>query len=221
MELYLIRHGDMAGDPHQRYAPPVEGCLSDQGCRQAAALGQALDGIKFDAIYASPLGRAIQTAQSIAVPRQMTISLLPWMIEWQPATVLGECDETQYETMMAKAAEVPPEQAWKTFAGEGTLEMAHRIIPNFLKLMVGHGVHARHGGYVLDNPDDAQRVAIVAHGGSLGLLTGFLLGIPLRPYTPIGYAQTGVAVVPFVRRVDVWFPLLQIPTPYRMSEKSV
>ena len=37
MELYLIRHGDMAGDPHQHYVPPVAECLSELGCRQAAA----------------------------------------------------------------------------------------------------------------------------------------------------------------------------------------
>lgn len=221
MELYLIRHGEMTGDPHEHYQPPVENCLSDLGCRQAAAMGQALDGITFDAIYSSPLGRALQTAQAIATPRKLDIGLIPWLIEWRPATVMGDCDETQYETMMARAAEVPPEQSWKTCAGEGTLEMAHRIIPPFLQLMTKHGVHARHGGYVCDNVEDQQRIALVAHGGSLGLLLSFLLGVPIRPYSPVAFAQTGVAVVPFMRRMDVWYPTLLIPTPYRMEMTTV
>jgi broad specificity phosphatase PhoE len=213
MELYLIRHGDMAGDPHQHYAPPVADCLSELGCRQAAAMGESLKDVRFDAIYASPLGRAVQTAQTLSEPRGLKIGLLPWLIEWRPATVMGECDETAYEAMMAKAAEIRPEQAWKTPAGEGTLEMGHRIIPNFLKLMVSHGVHAGHGGYLLDNAKDEQRLALVAHGGSLGLLAAFILGVPLRPYGPIAFAQAGVAVFSFVRRVDVWYPTLLVPGP--------
>ncbi len=213
MEIYLIRHGEMDGDPHRHFEPPVEGCLSELGCRQADALAHSLDGTQFSAIYASPLGRAIQTAQPLAQPRGLKIGLLPWMIEWRPATVMGECDETQYETMMARAAEIRPEQAWKTPAGEGTLEMAHRIIPPFLKLMASHGVHAGHGGYLLDDAEDAQRIAMVAHGGSLGLLAGFLLGVPLKPYGPVALAPTGLAVFSFVRRVDVWYPVLQVPAP--------
>lgn len=215
MELYLIRHGDMTGDPHKYYTPPVAGCLSDLGCRQAAALGEALSDVTFEAVYSSPLGRAVQTAQAIATPRKLEIGLIPWLIEWRPATVMGDCDETAYEAMMARAAEVPPEQSWKTCAGEGTLEMAHRIVPPFLKLMSQHGVHARHGGYVCDNPDDQQRIALVAHGGSLGLLASFLLGVPIRPYSPIAFSQTGVAFINFLRRMDVWYPTLFIPAPYR------
>jgi broad specificity phosphatase PhoE len=204
----------MDGDPHRHYEPPVDGCLSELGCRQAAALAEALAPTRFSAIYASPLGRAIQTAQPLATQRELTIGLLPWIVEWKPATVLGECDETQYETMMARAAEIRPEQAWKTPAGEGTLEMAHRIIPPFLKLMAQHGMHAGHGGYLLDNPEDQQRIAIVAHGGSLGTLIGFVLGLPIRPYGSIALAPTGLAVISFVKRVDVWYPVMQMPAPY-------
>lgn len=214
MELYLIRHGEMCGDPHQHYEPPVEGCLSGLGCRQAAALGAALVDVQFSAIYASPLGRAVQTAQALADPRGMKIGLLPWIVEWKPATVLGECDETQYETIVARAAEIRPEQAWKTPAGEGTLEMAHRIIPPFLKLMAQHGMQAGHGGYLLDDPEDQQRIVIVAHGGSLGTLIGFLLGLPIRPYGSIALAPTGLVVISFAKRVDVWYPVMQVPAPY-------
>jgi broad specificity phosphatase PhoE len=211
VELYLIRHGEMTGDPHQHYEPPVEGCLSELGCRQAAALEQAMAEVQFSGIYASPLGRAVQTAQALTQPRGMAIGLLPWLVEWRPATVMGECDETQYEAIVAKAAEVRPEQAWKTPAGEGTLEMAHRIIPPFLRFLADHGAQAGHGGYLMENAEDAQRIALVAHGGSLGLLLSFILGIPICPYSPIAFAPTGVAVVSFVRRVDVWYPVLQIP----------
>ena len=215
MQLYLIRHGQMAGDPHEFYRPPVSGCLSELGVRQADALAEALRDVRFDAIYASPLGRAIQTAQPLAAGGGVEIEVLEWLREWIPATVTGEADQTQYERIMADASAIPPEQAWKTPAGEGTFEMAHRIVPPFLRLLSEHGVHARHGGYVLDDPEDDRRIALVAHGGSLGLLLAFILGVPLRPYSPIGFAYTGVAIVGFVQRVNVWYPVLRIPAPGR------
>ena len=217
MEIHLIRHGEMAGDPHEFHQPPVQGCLSDLGLRHADALADALaEDAPFDAIYSSPLGRAIQTAQPLAERQGLQIQVLPWMREWIPAGQLdGSIPDTEYEKIMAAAAEIRPEQAWKTPAGEGTFEMAHRIVPAFLKLLAGHGVHAGHGGYLLDDPDNDTRIAVVAHGGSLGLLLGFILGLPLRPHGCIGFQYTGVAVVQFVQRVDVWYPVLRVPPPYR------
>jgi broad specificity phosphatase PhoE len=93
--------------------------------------------------------------------------------------------------------------------------MANRVVPGFLQLMESHGVAAGHGGYLLNDPEDNQRIALVAHGGSLGMLAAFLLGVPLRPYAPIALDQTAVAIFSMVRRVDVWYPVLQIPVPYQ------
>lgn len=213
MELYLIRHAEIAGDPHRHYQPPVEGCLSEQGMRQAAALAEALEGVTFDAIYASPLGRAIQTAQALAGPRDLGIEVLDWLIEWRPATVLGECDDASFEKIMAEAEKRRPEQSWKTPAGEGTLQMAHRIIVGFTELMARYGVHGGHGGYLLDNPDDTRRIALVAHGGSLNALLGLALNLPIRPFGYFAFEHTGVAVVELLRRIDVWYPTLKLRPP--------
>ncbi len=210
MELYLIRHGEIAGDPHRRYQPPVSGCLSPCGQRQARELVEALEGVTFDHIFASPLGRAIETAQPLAEASGVEIHVLDWLIEWRPAPTLEQCDAAEYGKMMAAAAELRPEQCWKTPAGEGTLEMAHRVIVGFTELMVRLGVRPGHGGYLFDSPDDDRRVALVAHGGSLQRLASFLLNVPIQPYTPIAFAQTGVAVFSFVRRVDVYYPTLRV-----------
>ena len=215
MEIYLIRHGQMTGDPHEFYQPPVEGCLSALGLRHAEALADALADVKFDAIYSSPLGRAVQTAQGLAERQGVAIGVLPWLREWIPATVTGEADDTQFETIMEAAGRLRPEQAWKTPAGEGTHEMAGRIVPGFLKLLDSHGVHAGHGGYLLDDPEDETRIALFAHGGSLGLLLGFILGVPLRPHGCMAFQYTGTATIRFHQRVDVWYPVLSVPPPYR------
>ena len=220
MELYLIRHGNMTGDPHLHAEPPVEGCLSETGERQAAALAAALADVRFDLVYASPLGRAVQTAQALADPRGLTVGTLPWLVEWRPAPELMGADNAKFEEMMKAAGEIPPEQTWKTFAGEGVCDMAGRIIPGFLKLMAAHGAAARHGGYVLDDPDDDTRIALVGHGGSLGVLLAFFLGIPINPRSVIGFTETGTAVVHFRRRIDVWYPVLRIDPPAPQAGRS-
>jgi broad specificity phosphatase PhoE len=214
MEIYLIRHGEIAGDPHQEYRPPVEGCLSDAGCQQAQRLSGALSDIRFDAIYASPLGRAIQTAQPLAEKQGLKIGVLPWLIEWRPVAVLSSCDEANYEEMERRANGLRREKCWKTAAGEGTLEMAHRIIPGFLKMLEEHGVEPGHGGYLFQGEPHAERIALFGHGGSLGQLAAFLLGVPLAPHPPIAFALTGVAVFQLVQRADVWYPVLRLARPY-------
>lgn len=213
MDLYLIRHGETAGDPHQHHTPPVRGCLSPRGQQQATALAAALSDVRFDRVFASPLGRAIQTAQPLAERSGVDIDVLDWLIEWRPAPEMMECDDAAFEAMQEEANRLRPEQSWKTFAGEGALEMAHRVICGFVELMTTLSAPPGHGGYLLDDPDDERQIALVAHGGSLGRLAAFLLGVPIQPFAPIAFEETGVAVFRLVRRVDVWYPALRVPAP--------
>ena len=204
----------MAGDPHEHMEAPVEGSLSELGQKQADALGKALENVDFDAVYSSPLGRAIQTAQAIADPRGLPIKTLEWLIEWRPSEELLNGDEANFEAMMESLGNLRPENTWKTIAGEGVCEMANRIIPGLQELLASHGVHAGHGGYICDDPENDTRIALFAHGGSLGVLLPFLLGVPLNPMSPVSFSETGVAVVEFTQRLDVWYPVLRVKPPY-------
>lgn len=213
MKIFFVRHGRMAGDPHQYFQPPVDGCLSPEGVEQAAALQKAMADISFDRVYASPLGRAIQTAQALTRKQGVEIQIHEWLIEWRPAHIMQGSNPANYEQLCKDAALLRPEQTWKTPAGEGALEMAARLVPGWIALLESLGVHAGHGGYLLDDPSDTRNIALVAHGGSLGHLLSFVLGVPIKPNPPISFALTGVAVVNFVQNADVWYPTLEIPAP--------
>src|SRR5258708_42057 len=71
-ELLLIRHGRSAdvvpGSPE-----PLDPPLHVDGVAQAVALAARLAPKRIDAIYASHLARAVQTAQPLAEPRSLTI----------------------------------------------------------------------------------------------------------------------------------------------------
>jgi broad specificity phosphatase PhoE len=63
--IYLIRHGESAGNAAHTYQGRQDTALTPRGEAQALALGRWLkrQGLACDAVYASPLQRATRTAQ--------------------------------------------------------------------------------------------------------------------------------------------------------------
>ncbi len=66
--IYLIRHGQTALNRANVLQGRSDHPLNEQGERQAAETGRLLQeqGIRFDAVYTSPLIRAVQTARLVA-----------------------------------------------------------------------------------------------------------------------------------------------------------
>jgi broad specificity phosphatase PhoE len=61
-EVWLIRHGDCYDGIDRRAEDPP---LSPRGQEQARRLGGRLNRLRYDAVYASPLRRALETARAI------------------------------------------------------------------------------------------------------------------------------------------------------------
>jgi 2,3-bisphosphoglycerate-dependent phosphoglycerate mutase len=74
-EILLIRHGETAWNAVKRLQGHLDVPLNAEGERQASALGQALLDEPLDAVFASDLGRARQTAEAIAAPRGMQVQI--------------------------------------------------------------------------------------------------------------------------------------------------
>ena len=74
-EILLIRHGETAWNAVKRLQGHLDIPLNEEGERQAAALGQALLGEPLDAVFASDLVRARQTANAITAPRGMEVQI--------------------------------------------------------------------------------------------------------------------------------------------------
>ena len=65
---YIIRHGQTETNRKKALQGRSDLPLNDEGRAQATKLGEyfATEGITFDAVYSSPLGRAIETAKLVA-----------------------------------------------------------------------------------------------------------------------------------------------------------
>ena len=162
-ELLLIRHGRSAdvvpGSP-ESLDPP----LHDEGVAQAAALARRLAGKRIDAIYASHLARAVQTARPLADPRGLATESIEDLEEVR----LGDWAAGEFRR---RAMVADPEwlawrrtRRWDGIPGaEGDLVFRTRVTAAI------DGIAQRH-------PE--QTTAIVVHGGVINAYVAQVLEIP-------------------------------------------
>ncbi|MDH6570330.1 putative phosphoglycerate mutase [Streptomyces sp. SAI-117] len=166
--LLLTRHGQTIWHAENRYAGVSDIGLTDEGRAQAEALGRWAATHRPDAIWTSPLSRAIATAE----PAARALGREPHR---EPA--LRECDFGVLEgrTLAEFAAEVPDAaEAFRAdpvaypFPGaENPLDAAARGTAALRRIAAAH---------------PGERVLVVAHNTLLRLVLCTVLGIPLAEY---------------------------------------
>lgn len=107
MKLILIRHGETEWNKQRR----IQGCRSDtrlsqKGLEQADRLAAALRKERVDAIYASPMKRASETAQIIAEACKLQVHVF---------NELREIDAGELDGLFEHELTGPYETAWKEF----------------------------------------------------------------------------------------------------------
>src|SRR2546430_14736419 len=71
--LFLVRHGATVLTAEDRFAGATDVQLSDEGREQARRLAERLGEEKIAAVFASPLGRTVETARIIAEPHGLGV----------------------------------------------------------------------------------------------------------------------------------------------------
>ena len=81
--IVLVRHGQTKWNPQERerFRGRVDLPLNETGIRQAQALAQRAAGLHIEAIYSSPLQRALKTAQIVACRLKLRPETLPGIID--------------------------------------------------------------------------------------------------------------------------------------------
>lgn len=77
--LYLIRHAQAEGNWKRLFQGHTDAAVSEVGKRQLTYLARRMQDTPFDAVYASPLVRAVQTAQAVA--KGVPITTMPELME--------------------------------------------------------------------------------------------------------------------------------------------
>jgi broad specificity phosphatase PhoE len=166
--VFLVRHGATILTAEDRFAGATDVPLSDEGRIQAARLSLRLQGEPVSAVYASPMGRTIETASILAKPHGLEVL---------PRDGLREIDHGHWEQKTRGEVDQQfPEEAreWDkdpyTFApsgGESGLAVTARALPALIEI-----VRAHPGGNIL----------VVSHKATIRLLLSSLLGFDPRRY---------------------------------------
>jgi broad specificity phosphatase PhoE len=134
--------------------------LSDVGREQARSAGRALATERLDAIYSSPLGRALETAEIIAREtgfREPVVTLAD-LQERYGGSLEGTTHaerEARNPEFAKKFLSLPEEERWTLVGAEADEEVVARFeaaISTILAREVNDGV-------------PAKRIAVVSHGG--------------------------------------------------------
>jgi probable phosphoglycerate mutase len=147
--LLLVRHGETDWNAEGRLQGHTDRLLNDFGRRQARALAGELAGEQLDALYASDLARARETAEIVGERLGLPVVL---------DADLREKDWGSWEGL------TPSERDAVEFVGEGTEEHRERILGALRRIAARHP----HG-----------RVLVVTHGGSLRRVQAAALGMAL------------------------------------------
>ncbi len=166
--LFLIRHGATTLSAEDRFAGAIDVPLSEDGREQARRLGERLAGVPVAALYASPLGRTIETARLVGAPRRL---------EPVPVAGLAEIAHGHWEGLTRAEVEArfcDEYATWEqdpfTFApegGESGASVMARALPAVREIV------ARHAG---------ADVGVVSHKATIRLILCGLLGIDPRGY---------------------------------------
>ena len=174
MDLVLVRHAE----PIRIVAAegPADPPLTDRGKRQADAAAAWLAEESFDAIYSSPMRRALETAQAIAAPHSLEISLEDGIAEYDRQSEF-------YIPVEELKTSTDPElvEHWRALA-EDRLEDVVEDAATF-RPRVADGLDriiAAHPG---------QRVLAVCHGGVINVALAEVLGLTRSLWFEPAYAS--------------------------------
>ena len=166
--IFLVRHGATVLTAEDRFAGATDVELSEEGREQARRLAVRLGGEKVVAIYASPLGRTVETARILAEPHKLEVQTRDGLREishgrWEGMT-RREVDEQFAEE--AAAWEKDP-YTFAPVGGESGLAVTARALPVLMDIVRAH---------------PAACVLVVSHKATIRLLLSSILGFDPRRY---------------------------------------
>ncbi len=208
--LYLIRHAanDFVKDGKLAGCLP-EVHLNDTGRRQAEAMAARMAQVKLDAIYASPLERAVETAQYIARPRGLDIQISRGLIEIDCGTWTGQKIDDLNKTDEWRMFQVYPSGA-RPPQGETGSQMQARMVREVEALCAAH-------------PEG--RIAIVSHADPIKAIVAHYAGLHLDLFQRLVVSPASVTVIwtgpwgPRLLRLNDAGPLEELEAP-KPAEKS-
>ena len=182
MAIYLVRHAEDRAAAELRFGD--EG-LTGRGVEQARALARGFAEISLRGCLASPLVRAVETAQYLLEGRDVPVEITPSLAEGEIGDLSG--------LSFADAAQRYPRDFQRGRTVVARLAASGRTAP---------GGESRE--QFVARADEVRKwleqeiraagdpLLIVSHGGLMSYALQHLLGVPIRDEVPFGFDHCGV-----------------------------
>lgn len=179
--FYFIRHGETAWNKKGIYQGWTDIELSEEGLMQAELLGKRFRHLHVDAVYSSPLKRAMATARPVAETAGVTVIADEHFKEinfgeWEGHSVpeLSEKYGAAFQNFFDDPFSYP-------FPGEGSFDkVSKRALEGYYRLLEKHR---------------GQSVAVISHGGLLRVLIMGIVGMDNSFYRKTWLSNTALSVV--------------------------
>lgn len=189
----LVRHGQTVWNVEARIQGHRDSALTETGVRQAHAIAERLVSERFDALVASDLGRAQDTARAIADRTGHDVVTDPRLRERNygaaEGLTYGELD-VQFPDVFSKVRPVDPD--FEVPGGETRRQFHDRVKGAF---------------EALAREQAGRRVAVVCHGGVLAMLYRIIHGLGIEAPHPIpivNASYNGLAFANGAWTVEAW-----------------
>lgn len=186
--------------------------LNDEGRKQAESLGQMLRERPLDAVYSSPLERAIETAWRVAAPHGLPIRIRADLADIDNGDFTGKEIKRLGEDEATKALwqvviETPSQARFPN--GEAMLDMQRRVVDALEAIIAAHGdvdipdepaPSSPEAGAAEDQRPDKpkkrpQVVAVVAHADVIKAALAHYLGMPFDNFQRLAVAPASVSTL--------------------------
>lgn len=208
MRIIFVRHGE----------PDYEkDCLTKIGEKQAEAAAARLEREGISEIYASPMGRAAQTAAFTAKRLRLPIQTLPYMheISWGGPGIPQEGHPwTLSDWMISQDNFDFFHHDWRQhpyFKNNTAVQYLDEISAKFDALL-SHLGYRHEGTKFFCETDQQKTIAVFSHGGSGACVLSHLLSLPF-PYvcTVLPYEFTSIIILEFpVRMGEYVHPRIEL-----------
>ena len=180
--LLLIRHGENDYIKTGKMAGRIPGVhLNERGREQAEALARALADVPIQAIFSSPLERAIETSEPIARSRRLEVQIEAGLLESDVGKWQGRPWKS-IRLMKAWKIVLHSPSRFRFPGGESFPEMQTRIVSALERIVQIH-----------KKPQDI--VACVFHADPIKLAVSHFLGLPLDHFQRLSCDTGSLTVI--------------------------
>jgi broad specificity phosphatase PhoE len=183
LRLFVIRHGETASSRERRFAGTRDIPLAPEGARQCEAVARALGAEIVAAVYASPLERARASAEVIAKPHRLPVSIEPAFREM----AFGEWEGLTRDEVAARFPAA--EERW-------------RLAPHELEIPGGETLarvagRARAGVEELRAAHEGQTIILVSHAIVIRMIVLDALGLGPERMRAVDASPAGITEIEY------------------------